>query len=84
MAALRSRAVALVGEAFSGGASDPTALQLQADELYGLEEALAARVAAAFRAQRWDEHSLECAKAAVRRDDLLSDATHLRKYLFVL
>lgn len=81
MAALRSRAVALVGEAFSGGASDPTALQLQADELYGLEEALAARVAAAFRAQRWDEHSLECAKAAVRRDDLLSDATDIM-YLY--
>jgi len=74
MASLRGRAVELVGEAFSGGAEDPTALQLQADELYGMEEALAARVTAAFRAQRWDERSLQCAKAAVRRDMLLSDA----------
>lgn len=74
MASLRSRAVTLVGEAFSGGAADPTALQLQADELYGMEEALAERVTAAFRAQKWDEHSLECAKAAIRRDDLLADA----------
>ncbi len=38
MASLRARAVELVGEAFSGGAEDPTALQLQADELYGMEE----------------------------------------------
>ena len=38
MTALRARAVELVGEAFSGGAEDPTALQLQADELYGMEE----------------------------------------------
>jgi hypothetical protein len=38
MTALRARAVELVGEAFSGGAQDPTALQLQADELYGMEE----------------------------------------------
>jgi hypothetical protein len=77
MAALRGRAVELVGEAFSGGAADPTALQLQADELYGMEEALAARVNAAFRAQRWDERSLQCAKAAVRRDELLSDASKI-------
>jgi hypothetical protein len=74
MASLRARAVELVGEAFSGGAEDPTALQLQADELYGMEEALAARVKAAFRAERWDEHALQVAKAAVHRDLLISDA----------
>uniref|UniRef100_A0A7S1D0B9 HECT domain-containing protein n=1 Tax=Cyclophora tenuis TaxID=216820 RepID=A0A7S1D0B9_CYCTE len=77
MAALRSRAVELVGEAFSGGAEDPTALQLQADELYGMEEALAARVTAAFRAQRWQELSLDCAKAAIRRASLLADAASI-------
>jgi hypothetical protein len=75
MAALRGRAVELVGEAFSGGAEDPTALQLQADELYGMEEALAARVRAAFRAVKWQEHSLQVAKGAVHRDKLVSDAT---------
>jgi hypothetical protein len=81
MAALRGRAVELVGEAFSGGAEDPTALQLQADELYGMEEALGARVNAAFRAQRWHERSLQCAKAAVRRDTLLLDAaTVMERY----
>jgi hypothetical protein len=38
MASLRARAVELVGEAFSGGAEDPTALQLQADgKLYRYE-----------------------------------------------
>lgn len=74
MAALRGRAVELVGEAFSGGAEDPTALQLQADELYGMEEALSARVNAAFRAQRWRELSLQSAKVAVRRERLLADA----------
>lgn len=74
MASLRARAVELVGEAFSGGAEDPTALQLQADELYGMEEALASRVKAAFRAERWEEHSLQVAKAAVHRDLLISDA----------
>ena len=74
MAALRGRAVELVGEAFSGGAADPTALQLQADELYGMEDALANRINAAFRAQRWDERSLQCAKAVVRREFLLKDA----------
>lgn len=74
MASLRSRAVELVGEAFSGGAEDPTALQLQADELYGMEETLATRVRAAFRAAKWQEHSLQVAKTAVRRDNLLSDA----------
>eukprot|EP00592_Proboscia_alata_P009438 CAMPEP_0194361474 /NCGR_PEP_ID=MMETSP0174-20130528/9057_1 /TAXON_ID=216777 /ORGANISM="Proboscia alata, Strain PI-D3" /LENGTH=3162 /DNA_ID=CAMNT_0039133703 /DNA_START=62 /DNA_END=9550 /DNA_ORIENTATION=- len=77
MAALRGRAVELVGEAFSGGADDPTALQLQADELYGMEEALAAKVNAAFRSQRWDERSLQCAKAAVQRSNLLEDAARL-------
>lgn len=75
MASLRARAVELVGEAFSGGAEDPTALQLQADELYGMEEALAARVRAAFRALKWQEHVLDVAKAVVRRTHLLSDAT---------
>jgi hypothetical protein len=74
MASLRARAVELVGEAFSGGAEDPTALQLQADELYGMEEALASRVKAAFRAERWEEHSLQVAKAAVHRDLLITDA----------
>ena len=74
MASLRARAVELVGEAFSSGAEDPTALQLQADELYGMEEALAARVKAAFRAERWDEHSLQVAKVAVHRNQLISDA----------
>lgn len=74
MTSLRARAVELVGEAFSGGAEDPTALQLQADELYGMEEALATRVRAAFRAVKWQEHSLQVAKAAVRRDRLLIDA----------
>ena len=74
MASLRGRAVELVGEAFSGGAEDPTALQLQADELYGMEEALASRVRAMFRAAGWQEHSLQVAKAAVRRDNLLEDA----------
>ena len=38
MTSLRARAVELASEAFSGGAEDPTALQLQADELYGMEE----------------------------------------------
>eukprot|EP00934_Nitzschia_sp_Nitz4_P003384 Nitzschia sp. Nitz4//scaffold92_size79448//25933//35941//NITZ4_005388-RA/size79448-processed-gene-0.72-mRNA-1//-1//CDS//3329560177//3374//frame0 len=74
MATLRARAVELVGEAFSGGAEDPTALQLQADELYGMEEALAARVRAAFRAEKWEEHALEAVKVAVSREMLLSDA----------
>lgn len=74
MASLRARAVELVGEAFSGGAEDPTALQLQADELYGMEEALATRVRAAFRAVKWKEHALEVAKAVIRRGNLLADA----------
>ena len=74
MSALRGRAVELVGEAFSGGASDPMALQLQADELYGMEEALKPRVTAVFRAQKWRERSLESVKAVVCRDSLLSGA----------
>ena len=74
MTVLRGRAVELMGEAFSGDVEDPTVLQLQADELYGMEEALGARVTAAFRAQRWQERSLQCAKAVVRREVLLSDA----------
>ena len=77
MAYLRARAVELVGEAFAGGAEDPTALQLQADELYGMEEALASRVKAAFRAAKWQEHALQVAKAAVRRDRLLADASSI-------
>ena len=77
MAALRSRAVELVGEAFSGGAEDPTSLQLQADELYGMDDALGNRVKAAFRAEGWQEHALEVAKAAVERERLLSDAEHV-------
>jgi len=74
MTTLRGRAVELVGEAFSGGAEDPTALQLQAEELYGMEEALAARVRASFRSQKWQERALQVAKAAIRRDRLLADA----------
>jgi hypothetical protein len=77
MASLRARAVELVGEAFSGGAEDPTALQLQADELYGMEEALAAKVKANFRAARWEEHALQVAKAAVNRDVLIADAVSI-------
>lgn len=81
MASLRARAVELVGEAFSGGAEDPTALQLQADELYGMEEALANRVRAAFRAVKWKEHALEVAKAVIRRNNLLEDAdTIMQRY----
>ena len=48
MTSLRARDVELVGEAFLVGAEDPIALQLQADELYRIEKALAARVRAAF------------------------------------
>lgn len=73
MATLRARAVELVSEAFSGGAEDPTTLQLQADELYGMEETLAARVRTAFRKEEWEEMSLQVAKAAIHRDSLLSD-----------
>jgi hypothetical protein len=43
--------------------------------LYGLEGALATRVRAAFRAAKWQEHSLQVAKAAVRRECLLADAS---------
>lgn len=75
MAALRARAVELVSEAFSGGAEDPTALQLQADELYGMEEALGARVKAEFRKAGWQEYSLEVVKAVVRRDHLIQDSS---------
>lgn len=77
MASLRARAVELVGEAFSGGAEDPTALQLQADELYGMEEALAARIRASFRSLKWQEHVLQVAKGVVRRDYLLGDAAEV-------
>ncbi len=55
--------------------------RLQADELYGMEEALAARVRAAFRAERWEEHALQVAKAAINRDRLISDALSvMRQY----
>jgi len=74
MTTLRARAVELVGEAFSGGAEDPTALQLQADELYGMEETLATRVRTAFREKGWEEMSLQVAKAAIHRDSLLPEA----------
>ncbi|KAL3925346.1 MAG: hypothetical protein SGILL_000474 [Bacillariaceae sp.] len=74
MTALRARAVELVGEAFSGGAQDPTALQLQADELYGMEEALGARIRSSFRAEGWQEQSVEVAKATICREVLISDA----------
>jgi len=74
MTALRARAVELVGEAFSGGSEDPTALQLQADELYGMEEALGARIRSSFRAEGWEETALQVAKAVVHRDLLIADA----------
>jgi len=74
MTSLRGRAVELMADAFSGGVDDPTALQLQADELYGMEEALATRVRASFRAEGWEEMSLQVAKAAIHRESLLSDA----------
>jgi hypothetical protein len=61
-------------QAFSGECADPTALQLQADELYGMEEALSNKAKAAFRNENWDEQGLEVAKAAVSRDVLISDA----------
>ena len=56
MDAIRQRAIALMQEAFSVDAEDPMALQLQADELYTLEESLKAQVASAFKRQRWAEH----------------------------
>mmetsp|Transcript_36670 Transcript_36670/g.88593 ORF Transcript_36670/g.88593 Transcript_36670/m.88593 type:complete len:2896 (+) Transcript_36670:158-8845(+) len=76
-ASLRSRAVELMDQAFSGECQDPTALQLQADELYGMEEALRGRIASAFRSEQWDEQGLEVAKAAVSRDVLISDAMNI-------
>jgi hypothetical protein len=48
MASWRGQVVELVGEAFLVGAEAPIALQHQADELYRIEEVLAARVRAAF------------------------------------
>ena len=77
MVVVRGRAVEVMVEAFSGRAEDPTVLQPQTDELYGMEEALASRVTAAFRAQRWEERSLQVVKAVVRREMLLIDATNL-------
>jgi hypothetical protein len=77
MTSLRGQVVELVGEAFSVGAEDVIGLQLQADELYRIEELQVARVRAAFRAVKWQEHSLQVAKAEVRRDRLLTDAAVL-------
>ena len=64
-------------EAFSPQAEDPMALQLQADELYTLEESLKAQVASAFKRQRWHEHWLQSAKGIVRRKKLLKDAVFI-------
>ena len=74
MEAIRQRAIALMQEAFSEDAEDPMALQLQADELYSLEENIKAQVASAFKKQRWAEHWLQSAKGHVRRSQLLNDA----------
>jgi len=74
MEAIRQRAVALMQEAFSVDAEDPMALQLQADELYTLEESLKSQVASAFKRQRWAEHWLQSAKGVVSRKNLLADA----------
>ncbi|GMI11426.1 hypothetical protein TrRE_jg3934, partial [Triparma retinervis] len=74
MEAIRQRAVALMQEAFSVDAEDPMALQLQADELYTLEESLKSQVASAFKRQRWAEHWLKSAKGVVSRKNLLADA----------
>jgi hypothetical protein len=43
-------------------------------ELYGMEEAIGTRVLGLFRTAKWQEYSLQVAKAAVRRDYLLQDA----------
>ena len=74
MEAIRQRAVGLMQEAFSAEAEDPMALQLQADELYTLEESLKSQVASAFKRQRWAEHWLQSAKGLVSRKNLLCDA----------
>ncbi|OEU17094.1 hypothetical protein FRACYDRAFT_237502 [Fragilariopsis cylindrus CCMP1102] len=79
MNSLRARAVELMADAFSGDVEDPTALQLQADELYGMEDALATRVRASFRAEGWEEMTLQVAKAAIHRKSLLSDAMSIMK-----
>ncbi|GMH67366.1 hypothetical protein TrLO_g5893 [Triparma laevis f. longispina] len=75
--AIRQRAIALMQEAFSEDAEDPMALQLQADELYTLEESLKSQVATAFKRQRWSEHWLQSAKGIVRRSKLLGDAAYI-------
>jgi len=77
MAELRNRAVELVGDAISGGASDPLAIQRQASVLYSMEEAIKSRITVKFEAHDWRERSLESVKAVVHRDSLLSDAAFL-------
>ena len=77
MEAIRQRAIALMQEAFSAEAEDPMALQLQADELYTLEESLKSQVASAFKRQRWAEHWLQSAKGVVSRKNLLADAQQI-------
>lgn len=77
MSRLRSRAVELMAEAFSGGASDPTALQHQADELYSLEEAIKAKISSVFAGQHWRERTLKRARAVVCRGSIVSDAAKI-------
>uniref|UniRef100_A0A7S1B4W0 Uncharacterized protein n=1 Tax=Corethron hystrix TaxID=216773 RepID=A0A7S1B4W0_9STRA len=71
---IRQRAVALMQEAFSEDATDPMALQLQANELYSLEEVLKRQVTDAFRKQHWSEHFMQSAKGIVRREYLIADS----------
>ena len=71
--AINARANALMEEAFSPDMSDPAAIQIQANELYNLEEQLRAQVATAFKRQRWAEHWLQSAKGVVSRENILSD-----------
>ena len=82
MEAIRQRAIGLMQEAFSEDAEDPMALQLQADELYTLEESLKAQVEREFKKQRWAEHWLQSAKGTVRRECLLDDANVVMENYF--
>ena len=77
MSRMRSRAVELMAEAFSGSVSDPTALQHQADELYSLEEAIKAKISAVFAGQHWHERTLKRARAVVSRGNIVSDAAKI-------
>jgi hypothetical protein len=79
MSRLRSRAVELVAEAFSG-CVDPTALQHQADELYSLEEAIKIKISSVFAGQRWQERSLKRARAVVCRESIVCDAAKVMEY----